>query len=160
MNCRTAVAGIALAVSSVVPLSGVAFAQDCQDFAFQEDAQAEFNRDPSDPNDLDEDAGPDDGIACEWLPSRGVTSSTSLPRPVSPTPTPQPPSPTATAQPVSPTPTAGSASPTAIPSRGSEGGLGGASGPTAREAGVGLALVVGASAGAVGYTVVRRRRRA
>ena len=42
------------------------------DFQFQEDAQAEFNRDPSDPSGLDEDAGPDDGIACENLPSRGT----------------------------------------------------------------------------------------
>ena len=67
-----------------------AIAQDvlnCSDFQFQEDAQAEFNRDPSDPNRLDEDAGPDDGIACESLPSRG----TSTPQPMEQTqPQPQP----------------------------------------------------------------------
>ncbi|MGY6022732.1 hypothetical protein [Streptomyces spinosirectus] len=40
---------------------------DCSDFALQEDAQAEFNRDPSDPFRLDADA---DGTACEVLPHR------------------------------------------------------------------------------------------
>ncbi|MEW1632257.1 hypothetical protein AB0387_33690 [Streptomyces sp. NPDC089173] len=47
MNRRSVVAGIALAIVSVAPLSGVAHAQDldCSDFRFQEDAQAEFNRD-------------------------------------------------------------------------------------------------------------------
>jgi hypothetical protein len=52
------------------PATAVAYAQtdlDCSDFAFQEDAQAEFNRDPSDPFRLDAD---DDGIACEVLPHR------------------------------------------------------------------------------------------
>ncbi|MFC9249469.1 excalibur calcium-binding protein [Streptomyces sp. NPDC057136] len=149
MNRRTAVAGIALAVSSVVPLSGVAFAQDldCADFVFQEDAQAEFNRDPSDPNRLDEDRGVDDRIACEWLPTRGSTTTS------------QPVSPTATPQLVSPTSRPQSASPTTTPTRGAQGGLGGASGPTGQETGIGLALAAGAAAGAVGYTIIRRRRR-
>ncbi|WP_327666505.1 excalibur calcium-binding domain-containing protein [Streptomyces sp. NBC_00485] len=52
------------------PAAVVAHAQtdlDCRDFAFQEDAQAEFNRDPSDPFRLDAD---NDGIACEELPHR------------------------------------------------------------------------------------------
>lgn len=40
----------------------------CDDFEFQEDAQAVLDRDPSDPHNLDSD---DDGIACESLPSRG-----------------------------------------------------------------------------------------
>jgi hypothetical protein len=40
----------------------------CSDFATQEEAQAELNRDPSDPNNLDSD---NDGIACEDLPSGG-----------------------------------------------------------------------------------------
>ncbi|MET9907724.1 excalibur calcium-binding domain-containing protein [Streptomyces sp. NPDC006476] len=50
----------------------------CSDFATQEDAQAEFNRDPSDPNRLDAD---NDGIACEDLPHRSATAvpSTLLP---------------------------------------------------------------------------------
>ncbi|MGW8888605.1 excalibur calcium-binding protein [Streptomyces sp. NPDC055749] len=149
MNCRTAVAGIVLAAASVVPLSGVAFAQDldCSDFASQEDAQAEFNSDPSDPNRLDEDQGLDDQIACEWLPSRG---SAATPEPLSPTATPEPLSPTATPQTVSPT---------AMPTRGAQGGIGGASGPTDQETGVGLTFAVGAAAGAIGYTVIRRRRR-
>lgn len=53
-------------------MSGVAHAQDldCRHFRFREDAQAELDRDPSDPNRLDEDQGPDDGIACEALPRR------------------------------------------------------------------------------------------
>ena len=40
----------------------------CDDFEFQEDAQAVLDQDPSDPHNLDSD---DDGIACESLPSRG-----------------------------------------------------------------------------------------
>jgi hypothetical protein len=35
---------------------------DCADFATQEEAQAEYDSDPSDPNGLD---GDDDGVACE-----------------------------------------------------------------------------------------------
>ncbi|WP_328905076.1 excalibur calcium-binding protein [Streptomyces sp. NBC_00234] len=160
MNCRTAVAGIALAFSSVLPLSGVAFAQDlnCIDFRYQEDAQAEFNRDPSDPNRLDEDRGLDDQIACEWLPRR----STASPQSVAPTATPQSVAPTATPELVNPTsttrPASPSASPTAVPSRGSQGGLGGASTSTDDETGFGLALAIGGAAGAVGYTLTRRRR--
>src|SRR5918993_1565413 len=48
-----------------------AVAQDirnCSSFATQEEAQAELNRDPSDPNGLD---GDNDSIACEDLPSGG-----------------------------------------------------------------------------------------
>ena len=41
---------------------------DCADFRTQEEAQAELERDPTDPNGLDADS---DGIACEHLPSRG-----------------------------------------------------------------------------------------
>ena len=40
----------------------------CSSFATQEEAQAVFNRDPSDPHNLD---GDNDGIACEELPSGG-----------------------------------------------------------------------------------------
>jgi hypothetical protein len=39
---------------------------DCADFNTQQEAQAELNRDPSDPHGLDAD---NDGIACEHLPS-------------------------------------------------------------------------------------------
>jgi|SRR5215218_8259616 len=47
-----------------------AAAQDlnCSSFATQEEAQAELNRNPSDPNNLD---GDNDGSACEDLPSGG-----------------------------------------------------------------------------------------
>lgn len=38
----------------------------CDDFATQEEAQAELNADPSDPHGLDSDA---DGVACEGLPA-------------------------------------------------------------------------------------------
>jgi hypothetical protein len=41
---------------------------DCADFATQEEAQAELERDPSDPHGLDADS---DGIPCEHLPSAG-----------------------------------------------------------------------------------------
>ena len=42
--------------------------EDCSDFRSQAEAQAELRRDPSDPNVLDEDEGPDDGVACETYP--------------------------------------------------------------------------------------------
>lgn len=42
---------------------------DCRDFATQEEAQAVFEADPSDPNGLD--GNDNDGIACESLPSGG-----------------------------------------------------------------------------------------
>jgi LPXTG-motif cell wall-anchored protein len=41
----------------------------CDDFATQEEAQAVFDQDPSDPNGLD--GNDNDGIACENLPSGG-----------------------------------------------------------------------------------------
>ena len=43
---------------------------DCDDFEYQEDAQAALDADPSDPNHLDEDDPAPDGIACESLPAR------------------------------------------------------------------------------------------
>jgi hypothetical protein len=58
---------IVLATAALVALTSLpAFAQqrdlDCVDFATQADAQAEFERDRSDPHDLDIDG---DGVACE-----------------------------------------------------------------------------------------------
>lgn len=51
--------------------------QDCSDFTYQEDAQAVYDADPSDPNNLD---GKDnDGIACESLPHRPATPVTTTP---------------------------------------------------------------------------------
>jgi hypothetical protein len=49
-------------------LVGSAVAQDdlnCEDFDSQDEAQAELDRDPSDPNNLDAD---NDGLACETYP--------------------------------------------------------------------------------------------
>ena len=49
-------------------MGGTALAHDldCRDFATREEAQAEFDADPSDPFDLDRD---NDGTACETLPA-------------------------------------------------------------------------------------------
>lgn len=64
-----------LTVGLFMVLATGALAQDdlnCDDFEFQEDAQAELDQDPSDPHGLD---GDDDGIPCEDLPSRGSDTS-------------------------------------------------------------------------------------
>lgn len=79
MRIRTTFAAALTVALAAGPLTGLAHAQpdlDCRDFAFQEDAQAELSRDLSDPHRLDEDQGPDDGIACEVLPRRSATSTT------------------------------------------------------------------------------------
>jgi hypothetical protein len=47
------------------PASGGEDVYDCSDFAYQEEAQAELEYDPSDPSGLDGDS---DGVACEALP--------------------------------------------------------------------------------------------
>ncbi|GGW27148.1 excalibur calcium-binding domain-containing protein [Streptomyces griseoloalbus] len=126
MRRRTGAIGTLIALAAIVPLADTAHAQDldCSDFTYQEDAQTFFNTDPSDPHRLDEDSGPDDGVACEALPRRGLTSSTSRPAPTTsaPTGTATPttaeptrtmtPTPTRTATPT-PTPTA---TPTPTPS--------------------------------------------
>ena len=60
---------LALLALLICPVAALAQADlDCPDFQFQEDAQAVFNEDPSDPHRLDAD---DDALACEDLPSRG-----------------------------------------------------------------------------------------
>lgn len=46
-----------------------------RDFKFQEDAQAVFDQDRSDPHNLDDD---DDGIACETLPKRGSSATETI----------------------------------------------------------------------------------
>ncbi len=46
----------------------------CSDFKYQEDAQAVYDRDPSDPNHLD--GNDKDGIVCEKLPHRPQQSTT------------------------------------------------------------------------------------
>lgn len=66
----TAAAGVLFGAALSVTVAGTASAADlnCSDFATQQEAQAEYDRDPSDPNGLDRD---DDGIACETRPSGG-----------------------------------------------------------------------------------------
>ncbi|MEV5334288.1 excalibur calcium-binding protein [Streptomyces werraensis] len=185
MRRRTGATGTLIALAAIVPMAGIAHAQDldCSDFTYQEDAQTFFEMDRSDPHRLDEDPGPDDGVACEALPRRGLTSSTFRPAPASRPPTPAPsrtPTATASASPARPTvtptrtatptrtptptatatatasPTRTSAAPT--PTRGVQGGLGGTStdGPTSWDLGIGATFVSGALL-ATGY-VIRRRR--
>ncbi|MFJ5997500.1 excalibur calcium-binding protein [Streptomyces sp. NPDC092370] len=149
MRRRTGAIGTLFAIAAIVPLADPAHARqdlDCRDFSFQEDAQAVFDADPSDPNRLDEDQGPDDGIACEALARRGVISPTTPP----PSPSPRPS--------VSPS-TPVTATPTGAPTRGVRGGAGGAvaSGPGAWDVGIGLTFAAGAAV-AAGYAVKRRRR--
>ncbi len=45
---------------------------DCEDFAYEQDAQLWYDRDRTDPSELDPD---NDGLACEALPSRPTPSS-------------------------------------------------------------------------------------
>ncbi|WP_432138982.1 MULTISPECIES: excalibur calcium-binding protein [unclassified Streptomyces] len=130
---HTGAVGVLFAVAAIVPAAGPAQAQDvdldCRHFTYQEDAQAVFDADPSDPNRLDAD---DDGIPCEALPHRGdpVTSSTSRP----------------------------SAPAAVVPTRGTQGGLGGSTrtGPSDWDIGIGLVFVTGAAVG-TGFLLGRRR---
>ncbi|SDD08866.1 hypothetical protein [Streptomyces prasinopilosus] len=146
MRRRTGALGILVALAAALPVAHTAHAQDldCTDFTYQEEAQALFNLDRSDPNRLDGEQGPDDDVACEALPRRAdtLTSSTSAPRPPA----------TTSAAPTASVPS------TIAPTRGVEGGLGGSSatGPSAWDTGVGLAFAAGALA-ATGYLVKRRR---
>ncbi|MFI8092736.1 excalibur calcium-binding protein [Streptomyces sp. NPDC086080] len=179
MRRRTRAIGTLIALAAIVPLADTAHAQDldCSDFTYQEDAQTFFDLDPSDPHRLDEDPGPDDGVACEALPRRGLTSSTFRPapsasasgRPPSPSPTSASPTRTATATsaPATPTrtpsaptsaPTASTTPASAAPTRGVQGGLGGSSDsrPSAWDLGVGATFVAGAVL-AAGQLVKRRR---
>ncbi|WP_326751563.1 excalibur calcium-binding protein [Streptomyces hirsutus] len=158
MRRRTGALGILVALAATLPMAHTAHAQDldCADFTYQEEAQALFNLDRSDPNRLDEDQGPDDNVACEALPRRdgSLTSSTSAPRPTATTTAPAPP-----ATPLASTAVTAVAAPATIaPTRGVEGGLGGSSatGPSNWDTGIGLAFAAGALA-TTGYLVKRRR---
>ncbi|MFJ7071853.1 hypothetical protein [Streptomyces sp. NPDC098781] len=111
---------------------------DCRDFTFQEDAQAEFDRNRDDPHRLDQDHGADDGVACEVLPHRGGF--------VPPAPT-QTPLPT-----LSPLPTR-----SVLPTQGVRGGMGGSTGPADFEVALGAGLAVAAVALTAGVVVYRRR---
>ncbi|MEV7738213.1 hypothetical protein AB0O75_40215 [Streptomyces sp. NPDC088921] len=133
MGIRITLTGAAVALLATAgPLTGVAHAEgdrDCADFVYQEDAQAVFDLDPTDPNRLDEDRGRDDGIACEVLPHRD-TAAVSV---------------------ATPLPT------TALPTLGVQGGSGGSVGPAGFERAIGVALALG-GVGLAGAYVVRRRR--
>ncbi|MDH6567337.1 hypothetical protein M2160_002358 [Streptomyces sp. SAI-117] len=144
MAIRITLTGAALAVLATAgPLTGVAHAEsdlDCADFVYQEDAQAQFDLDRTDPDRLDEDRGSDDGVACEALPRRD-TAEVSVATPViTPLTTP-------------------SAAPlvTPVPTLGVQGGSGGSVGPAGFERAIGVALALG-GAGLAGAYVVRRRR--
>ncbi|MFR9797356.1 excalibur calcium-binding protein [Streptomyces sp. MS06] len=145
MRRRTGALGALLAASALLPAAAPAHARDldCRDFAYQEDAQAVLDSNPLDPNRLDEDQGPEDGVACEALPLRGdpTISSTFRPR---------------TTAPAAPTPAAGT--PTGTPARGVHGGYGGStsSGPGGWDIAIGLVFATGA-AFAAGYLIRRRR---
>lgn len=179
MRRRTGAMGTLLALAAIVPLADPAHAQDldCGDFTYQEDAQTFFETDRSDPHRLDEEPGPDDGVACEALPRRGLTSSTFRPAPSTPAPTTVSPTRSPSSTTVSPTrtvtpttaPTTRSApaatapaaptTPAAVaPTRGVRGGLGGSSesGPSGWDLGVGATFVTGAVL-AAGHLVRRRR---
>lgn len=101
---------------------------DCDDYNSQAEAQAALRADPSDPNVLDEDEGPDDGIACETTayddPTRdetpvaaaigdGASSPPSTTTIIPPPTTTVTPPPTTSASP----PSSASASPTPQPPR-------------------------------------------
>ncbi|MER7571759.1 excalibur calcium-binding protein [Streptomyces sp. NPDC126514] len=153
MRRRTAAAGTLFAIAAIVPLADIAHAQDldCVNFTYQEDAQAEYNRDPSDPYDLDEDQGPDDGIACEVLPRRGTAALGTL-APATSTPAPSTPAPVTAAPTLTPAPV------TASPTLGVRGGVGGAadSGLSGWATAAGVVFVAGGAV-AAGYVVKRRR---
>ena len=82
---KTSTVVFALTVGAVLILAfpTMAFAQDalnCDDFDTQQEAQAVYNQDPSDPNGLD--GNDNDGIACESLASGGAVTDTSEPEAV------------------------------------------------------------------------------
>ena len=148
MAIRTAITAAAVVLLATAgPMTGAAHARsdlDCADFAFQEDAQAEFDRDLADPDRLDEDRGQDDGIACEDLPRRESAVEV-LPQPeVAPEVLLQPETSTVSVATVAPT-------------LGVQGGSGGSVGPAGFERAIGVTLAL-AGAGLAGTYVVRRRR--
>ncbi|MFF9030179.1 excalibur calcium-binding protein [Streptomyces iakyrus] len=163
MRRRTGAIGTLFAIAAIVPLAAPAHARqdlDCRDFAFQEDAQAAFEAEPGDPHRLDEDPGPDDGIACEALPrvGSGVISPVRPSASASPSP-PASPSPTASPSGSASASVPGTTAPATAPSRGVRGGAGGAVswGPSDWETGIGLTFAAGAVL-AAGCLVGRRRR--
>lgn len=75
MRIRSTAVATVLFAGISIPMAGTALAADvynCDDFASQEEAQAVFDQDTTDPNQLDDD---DDSIACETLPSGGTSAA-------------------------------------------------------------------------------------
>ncbi len=73
---RKLLAALAVAMVAVVLTGPAASAQtdrNCDDFTYQEQAQAVYNADTSDPNGLD--GNDNDGIACESLPRQGTATA-------------------------------------------------------------------------------------
>jgi hypothetical protein len=77
-----------LSLGGMLVFAPAALAQDpydCGDFTYQEDAQAVFDQDPSDPSGLDGPQGEASsgvpGVACENLPSRGAGTEEPQPAP-------------------------------------------------------------------------------
>lgn len=165
MRRRTGALGTLITLAAIAPSAGTAHAQgpDCSDFAFQEEAQSRLDADPGDPHRLDTAQGADDGVACEELPRRGLTSSTAGPRAAAPSPAgPTAPTalPTGLAVPTAPTGTAAPAAPAtpvAASARGVRGGTGGSSdsGPSGWDVGIGATFVTAALLATV-YLAKRR----
>jgi hypothetical protein len=78
----TAAAGLLFTAALSFGFSGTAHAADlynCDDFTYQEEAQAEYDKDTSDPNGLDGPIGSGftgtQGVACEDLPHRPTSGT-------------------------------------------------------------------------------------
>jgi uncharacterized protein YqkB len=80
-----AVATLLAAVTALLVLPGIAHAKDhdCRDFATQEDAQAYFDAQSGDPDNLDSNG---DGVACETRPHQFVGVATTTTRTTTTTP--------------------------------------------------------------------------
>lgn len=100
------IAGLTL-VAPAFADHGVGDRLDCDDFRFQEDAQAHFDAHPGDPDRLDDASFP--GVACDDLPFRGgaTTPTSALPNILPNTTATSPPTvaPSTTAAPPTPTTT-------------------------------------------------------
>ncbi|MGH4025561.1 MAG: excalibur calcium-binding domain-containing protein [Pseudonocardiaceae bacterium] len=87
-----ATASVSVATAALfVGISGTALAaqdMNCSDFTYQEEAQAVYDADPSDPNGLDGDDN--DGLACESLPHRPAPVPEEPPAPPAPAEPPAP----------------------------------------------------------------------
>ena len=72
--CFVAFSALALLMAGGAGAQDTADTLNCEDFQYQEDAQAEYDRDPSDPHGLDGPPGEAfdgvEGVACEELPHR------------------------------------------------------------------------------------------